>query len=103
MAIGRLLIVDDEKEIAEFVRIVATNAGYDARVAGQSSDFEFQLDHWRPTVVFLDIVMPERDGLELIGALERQRFGGHVILMSGSDVRYITMAAWRRTLLPGSR
>lgn len=92
MSARRLLIVDDEKDFAEFVRIVATNAGYAAQVVGQASDFEFQLGHWQPTVVFLDIIMPDRDGLELIGALERQKFAGHIVLMSGSDARYINMA-----------
>jgi YesN/AraC family two-component response regulator len=42
--------------------------------------------------VFLDIIMPDRDGLELVGALERQKFSGHLVLMSGSDARYINMA-----------
>lgn len=92
MPAGRVLIVDDEKDFAEFVRVVATNAGYAAQVVGLNSDFEFHLGHWQPTVVFLDIVMPDRDGLELIGVLERQKFAGHLVLMSGSDARYITMA-----------
>jgi DNA-binding response OmpR family regulator len=91
MPAGRLLIVDDEKAFAEFIRVVATNAGYEAQVVGLASDFEFHLAHWQPTVVFLDIIMPDRDGLELIGALERQKFGGHLVLMSGSDARYINM------------
>ena len=92
MSAGRLLIVDDEKAFAEFIRVVATNAGYETQVVGLTSDFEFHLGHWRPTIIFLDIIMPDRDGLELIGALERQKFGGHLVLMSGSDARYINMA-----------
>ena len=92
MSAGRLLIVDDEKDVAAFVSIVATNAGYAVQIVSQAGDFEFHLNQWQPTVVFLDIIMPDRDGLELIGVLERQKFGGHVVLMSGSDARYISMA-----------
>lgn len=92
MAAGRLLVVDDERAIAEFIAAVAANIGYTVQIVSHNSDFEFHFDQCQPTVVFMDIVMPDRDGLELLGVLERRTFGGHLVLMSGSDVRYINMA-----------
>jgi CheY-like chemotaxis protein len=91
--LGRLLIVDDEKEFAKFVSIVAREVGYSVRSVDRSPDFDFQLTDWSPTVVFLDIFMPERDGLELLGTLERRAYGGHIVLMSGADPLYLNMAA----------
>ena len=65
--LGRLLIVDDEQDFANFISLVAREVGYTVRTVDRSLDFEFQLAEWHPTVVFLDIFMPERDGLELLG------------------------------------
>jgi len=91
--LGRLLIVDDEKDFAGFLATVAREVGYAVRTVQRSADFEFQLTDWSPSVVFLDIFMPERDGLELLGTLERHSYGGHVVLMSGADSLYLNMAA----------
>jgi CheY-like chemotaxis protein len=91
--LGRLLIVDDEKDFASFLATVAREIGYTVRTVQRSPDFEFQLTDWTPSVVFLDIFMPERDGLELLGTLERHAYAGHLVLMSGADTLYLNMAA----------
>ena len=91
--LGRLLIVDDELDFANFISLVAREIGYTVRTVDRSPDFEFQLADWNPTVVFLDIFMPDRDGLELLGTLERHAYGGHLVMMSGADSLYLNMAA----------
>jgi DNA-binding response OmpR family regulator len=90
---GRLLIVEDEEAFARFVSTVATGIGYAARAVTHSRDFEFQLSEWKPTVLFLDVFMPDRDGLELLGLLQRQSYEGQVVMMSGADSLYLHMAA----------
>lgn len=91
--LDRLLIVEDEQDFARFLTVVATEVGYAVRVVLHSPDFEFQLSDWNPTVVFLDVFMPERDGLELLGTLQRHAYAGHVVMMSGADSLYLNMAA----------
>ena len=90
--LGRLLVVDDEQDFARFVHRVAAEVGYDVRVVDSSPGFEHQLSDWKPTVVFLDVFMPNRDGLELLGTLERSGYRGHVVMMSGADGLYLNMA-----------
>jgi len=41
----------------------------------------------------LDIAMPGRDGVELIGHLAAGNYPGKVVVMSGSDPRYIQMSS----------
>lgn len=89
----RLLIVDDQPDVANVVKAMADEIGYVARVVERSADFESVLSQWRPTVVLLDIIMPERDGLELLGALQQLNFQGALIMMSGADPIYLNMAA----------
>ena len=90
--LGRLLVVDDEQDFARFLYRVAAEVGYDVRTVDSSAGFELQLTDWNPTVVFLDVFMPNRDGLELLGTLERSGYHGHVVMMSGADTLYLNMA-----------
>ena len=90
---GRLLIVEDEEAFARFVTAVATGMGYEVRAVVHSRDFEFQLAEWKPTVLFLDVFMPDRDGLELLGLLQKHAYDGQVVMMSGADALYLNMAA----------
>lgn len=90
--LGRLLVVDDEQDFARFVDRVAAEIGYDVRTVDGSAGFDLQLSEWKPTVVFLDVFMPNRDGLELLGTLERHGYRGHLVMMSGADTRYLNMA-----------
>ena len=91
--LGRLLIVGDEKDFARFVTIVAGEVGYSVRAVDSCAGVEFELSEWHPTVVFLDVFMPDRDGPELLGTLERHAYSGHVVMMSGADSLYLNMAA----------
>lgn len=90
---GRLLIVEDEEAFARFVTAVATGVGYAVRAVAHSRDFEFHLSEWKPTVLFLDIFMPDRDGLELLGLLQKHAYDGQIVMMSGADSLYLNMAA----------
>ena len=90
---GRLLIVEDEEAFARFVTTVATGVGYAVRAVTQGRDFEFQLSEWKPTVLFLDVFMPDRDGLELLGLLQKHAYDGQIVMMSGADSLYLNMAA----------
>ena len=67
--------------------------GYDVRAVQDSRDVEFQLANWLPTLVFLDIFMPDRDGLELLGLLQQRSYAGQLVMMSGADTLYLNMAA----------
>jgi FixJ family two-component response regulator len=67
--------------------------GYEVRAVVHSRDFEFQLTEWKPTVLFLDVFMPDRDGLELLGLLQKHAYGGQIVMMSGADPLYLNMAA----------
>ncbi len=58
----RLLVVDDEPHFGEFVREIAEDLGYEVRVTTRGNDFTLLNEAFNPTLVLLDIVMPEIDG-----------------------------------------
>jgi DNA-binding response OmpR family regulator len=90
---ARVLIVDDSYDFAEFLRKATEEIGYEAKVLASNSYFERVLADWEPTILILDIVMPERDGLELLGTLAKQNFKGQIVLISGAENFCLSMSA----------
>ncbi len=61
----RILIVDDDKEIARLLRAYLEEAGFQVLVAhdGESALHIMRRDN--PTLVVLDLMLPQRDGLDV--------------------------------------
>ena len=83
----RILIVDDEPDIARIAKMMAMDIGYVARVVERSADFEPILSEWRPTVILLDIIMPERDGFETLAAFRKNFPRTRILVISGDSKR----------------
>jgi len=80
----RILIIDDERDIAEFIYDVAIDTGYDAVAIYHSNQFE-EIYSTGFDVLVLDLVMPERDGVELLRYMAEQQSSPQIILISGYD------------------
>ena len=92
-ASNRLLIVDDERDITRLIEIPAQQLGYDVLAINDSDLFEKSIQQFNPTILMLDIAMPGRDGVELIGHLSAGGYRGKVVVMSGSHPSYIQMSS----------
>lgn len=92
MTARRLLIVDDERDFAEFVRIVGERAGYDVRIAASGREFKQLYDSFQPGAVVVDMVMPAMDGIELVQWLADRRSTARVLVISGQSMQYPKMA-----------
>lgn len=91
MSHHRLLIVEDEPEIATLVSEVATEMGFIAHYAsGLNAIHTYR--QFQPHLIVLDLVMPEIDGLEFLQFLERQGTTARVIILSGSGNNYRRIA-----------
>src|SRR3546814_9230315 len=58
MDANRLLIVDDERPVAELVGRIAREADFDVRITEDPADFLVVLDRWQPSLVIVDLQMP---------------------------------------------
>lgn len=87
----KILVVDDDEDIGEFIFATAASMGYDCGVASCAADF---LNLLTPDtgLVLLDLVMPNTDGIELLRLLADRRTEASVILMSGIERRVIESA-----------
>ncbi|MDO5457916.1 MAG: response regulator transcription factor [Atopococcus tabaci] len=63
----KILIVDDNKEITELLKIYTDNEGYESITAydGQEALDQFA-DHPDIDLIILDVMMPEKDGIEVV-------------------------------------
>jgi two-component system KDP operon response regulator KdpE len=61
----RILIVDDESQIARVLRTGLKTHGYDVRVAADGLSALETFGDWHPDLVVTDLAMPNMDGLEL--------------------------------------
>ncbi len=80
----QILIVDDEPDIGSFIRDVAIDIGFKATAIHQPNNFE-QLYSSDFDIIILDLMMPERDGIELLRFMATQDATAKIILISGYD------------------
>jgi len=88
----RLLLIDDEPQLAAFVANAARMCGYDPISTDRDEDFRARLLDQRPEMVALDLGMPGMDGVELLRFLADHGFGGPVLIISGFDRRVLESA-----------
>jgi DNA-binding response OmpR family regulator len=79
----RLLVIDDEQSICEFVKRVAESEGYEVAVATSDEQFQDSYDRFKPSAILLDLVMPKVDGIALLGALAEKHCRAQLVIMSG--------------------
>jgi len=92
MGLGRLLIVDDDGPFAANLMHDAVRIGMDVRVTNSTGSAEREIRAWHPTIIAMDLVMPDSDGLELLRICGQFKYPGQIILMSGGFELYLKMA-----------
>jgi CheY-like chemotaxis protein len=88
----RLLIIDDEADFRAYVRQVAEAAGYEVAEAGDPITFMEYYETHRPSVVIVDIILPNIDGIELVRWLAERGFSGQLAVVTGHSPRYARAA-----------
>ncbi|HEY2951577.1 MAG TPA: response regulator [Verrucomicrobiae bacterium] len=66
-----MLVVDDEPDAVELIRVNLCAAGYDVVTAGDGREALRQARTASPTLIILDLMLPEVDGLEVCKLLRR--------------------------------
>jgi two-component system alkaline phosphatase synthesis response regulator PhoP len=77
-----ILVVDDEKNIVELVRLYLRSEGYQVEVAHDGREALEKVGTLHPDLVVLDLMMPELDGLEVTKRLRRDGGKTPVIMLT---------------------
>src|SRR6266571_7083709 len=79
---ARLLVVDDEPQIREFMARALMAAGYAIDFSGSGQEGLRQATAGDYDLVILDLVMPDMDGREILARLRRERPEQAVLVLS---------------------
>ncbi|MCR5138141.1 MAG: response regulator transcription factor [Oscillospiraceae bacterium] len=77
----RALIVEDDANIAELLRLYLVKDGFDVMIASDGNKAEGDFDLFQPDVVLLDIMLPGKDGNEILRAI-REKASTPVIMLT---------------------
>jgi DNA-binding NtrC family response regulator len=78
-----IMIIDDEEEIRNFLESFFASLGYRTLTAADLNQAVFILNRHDPDIVFLDIVLPGVNGIEILKLLRRLNPNLIVVMMSG--------------------
>lgn len=88
----RLLVVDDEIEFGDYVRRVAVDLGFEVAVTSGAREFMGIYPKFNPSVIVMDVVMPEIEGMELVQWLADEDCAAAVIVATGFAPNYAEIA-----------
>ena len=61
----KILVVDDDVNICELLKVYLENEGYDVKTANDGNDGVSYFKFYEPDLVLLDIMMPKKDGWQV--------------------------------------
>jgi DNA-binding NtrC family response regulator len=79
----RVLAIDDEPAMTEWLKMVIEAEGYEVRTALIGTRGEEIFKQWRPDVVVTDLMLPDLDGVQLLRRLKELDPSPEVIVISG--------------------
>jgi DNA-binding response OmpR family regulator len=88
----RLLLIDDEPALADYLANAARACGFDPIITERDEEFREAFIASQPEMVALDLGMPGMDGVELTRFLADQNYRGPVLIVSGFDRRVLESA-----------
>ena len=68
---GKILVVDDDDLMREFVTLVLRTAGYDVQTAHDGAEAGMLVLSEPPALIVADVLMPGLDGFELVARLRQ--------------------------------
>ncbi|MEL6123329.1 MAG: response regulator transcription factor [Bacteroidota bacterium] len=77
----KILIVDDEEDILEFLSYNLSKEGYNIKVASNGKKAVRLAQKWVPELIILDVMMPEMDGIEVCTALREVDDLDHTLIV----------------------
>jgi CheY-like chemotaxis protein len=89
---GRVFIIDDEPEICRFAANLVKELGFEAITASDAASVYLH-ELKNSDIIFIDIVMPGMDGMQILEVLSRRNAKCGIVLMSNSHDEQATAEA----------
>src|SRR5690349_14609989 len=98
LAVGRapmakkLLVIDDQTGITKVVEMIARQLGLDTRSLNNSVEATETFIAFKPDILMLDMIMPEKDGIDVLNEILLTGIPVKVVLTSGFSESYLRLA-----------
>jgi CheY-like chemotaxis protein len=92
MSAPSILVVDDDHQVQYVLKRTLEMGGYDVRVADDGNAAMTAIRHHPADIVLLDILMPDKDGLETVLQLKREFPKTAIVAMSGATFDFLSTA-----------
>lgn len=79
----RVLVVDDDRLVADTLALIFRKNGFDVRTAYSADEALLCAREFGPHLMLCDITMPGRDGLSLVNDISRELPGCRIIVLTG--------------------
>ena len=83
----KLLIVDDEAEICDFLKSFFEERNYEVKTASSGQAALQAVEQFKPQVILLDIKMPGMDGIQTLGTIKKKFPRIKVIMVTALETR----------------
>lgn len=87
---AKILVIEDDPQFCQMLTQMLTQAGHEVETATNGVLGLERFQKSTPDLVITDIMMPEKDGIDVIVDIKRQ----------GSDARIIAISGGRRAITP---
>ena len=72
MSLGKVLVVDDDNNICELLKLYLEKEGYGVIVAHDGDEALIKFNALKPDVILLDIMLPELDGWQVCREIRKK-------------------------------
>jgi DNA-binding NtrC family response regulator len=79
----RVLVVDDEIDVLDFLKMYLESLGWEVAIAASVADAFRELEQGRFFIIFSDIAMPDMDGYEFVSSIKQKGIASKIALMTG--------------------
>ena len=80
----KILVVDDEKPIADILQFNLKKEGYEVTCAYDGNEALKMVEEIQPDLILLDIMLPQRDGMEVCREV-RKKYETPIIMLTAKD------------------
>jgi DNA-binding NtrC family response regulator len=93
----KILIIDDEVNVAETLGLIFSTSGYEVYVVASAEAAIELIPEWRPDVAIVDVMLPRMNGIDLAIVLKSNYPGCRIVLFSGQpDSTALLEEAWKK-------
>ena len=88
----RLMVIDDDAGIAKVMGLAATQIGMKFLTVDDPVEAIERYTEYRPDIVVLDMIMPGKDGIDVLRDILRTGIPSKIVLTSGFGETYLRLA-----------